>query len=91
MACGGVGGKIIEKMLENADVELGVDYLKDKETNWYDIPENVVGVVVDPITGNLATDESEHKKILYYIKGTEPSYTQEVFDEYEEKKEEITE
>lgn len=58
-------------------------YLKDKETNWYSIPENVVGVIVDPITGNLATDESPHKKVLYYIKGTEPSYTQEVFDEYE--------
>ena len=79
--------KYSKKIFANA-VE---NYLKDKETNWYDIPENVVGVVVDPITGNLATDESEHKKILYYIKGTEPSYTQEVFDEYEEKKEEITE
>ena len=58
-------------------------YLKDKEVNWYNIPENVVGVIVDPITGSLATDESYHKKILYYIKGTEPSYTQAVFDEYQ--------
>lgn len=73
------------------------NYLKDKETTWYDIPENVVGVIVDPITGNLATNESTHKKILYYIKGTEPSYTQAVFDEYEgvipntKKEDEITE
>ena len=70
-------------------------YLKDKEIKWYDIPENVVGVIVDPITGNLATNESTHKKVLYYIKGTEPSYTQEVFDEYEgiipDMKEEIVE
>lgn len=58
-------------------------YLKDKESSWYQIPDNVVGVIVDPITGNLATNESNNKKILYYIKGTEPSYTQEVFDEYE--------
>ena len=59
------------------------NYLKDKEEiNWYSVPENVVGVIVDPITGNLATNESTHKKILYYVKGTEPSYTQEVFDEY---------
>ena len=68
------------------------NYLKDKEVNWYTIPENVVGVIVDPITGNLASNESTHKKIIYYVKGTEPSYTQEVFDEYEgtvpEKKEE---
>ena len=66
------------------------NYLKDKEVNWYNIPDNVVGVIVDPITGNLATNDSSHKKILYYIKGTEPSYTQTVFDEYKgiiEKKE----
>jgi len=58
-------------------------YLKDKEVSWYSIPENVVGVIVDPINGNLATNESLNKKILYYIKGSEPSYTQQVFDEYE--------
>ena len=68
------------------------NYLKDKKVSWYSIPENVVGMIVDPITGNLATNESEHKKILYYIKGSEPSYTQEVFDEYNaNKKEEIKE
>ncbi len=59
------------------------DYLKDKDVKWYDIPSNVVGVIVDPITGNLATNESKNKKVLYYIKGTEPGNTQEVFDEYE--------
>ena len=72
------------------------NYLKDKETKWYDIPSNVVGVIVNPITGNLATEDCQNKKILYYIKGSEPSYTQEVFDEYDseinlEKKEEIIE
>ncbi len=61
------------------------EYLVDKEVSWYEIPSNVVGVIVDPITGNLATNESKNKKILYYIKGTEPGFTQEVFDEYEEK------
>ncbi len=64
-------------------------YLKDKECEWYEIPSNVVGVIVDPITGNLATDESKNKKILYYIKGTEPSYTQEVFDNYDKVQEEL--
>jgi len=59
------------------------DYLKDKETTWYKIPSNVVGVIVDPITGNIINSDDSHKKILYYIKGTEPSYTQEIFDEYE--------
>ncbi len=59
------------------------NYLKNQEVKWYEIPNNVVGVIVDPITGNLATNESKNKKVLYYIKGTEPGSTQEVFDEYE--------
>ncbi len=57
-------------------------YLKDKKVTWYDLPPNVVGVIVNPITGNLVTDSDTHKKILYYIKGTEPNYTSQVFDEY---------
>ena len=47
-------------------------YLKDKTVTWYDMPENVVGVLVDPFTGKLATNKSAKKKLLYYIKGTEP-------------------
>lgn len=54
--------------------------LKNKETNWYDIPENVVGVIVNPITGELADDQTEHKKMFYYIKGTEPTLTDENLD-----------
>lgn len=40
--------------------------------NWYDIPDNVVGLIMDPINGNIANNESLHKRILYYLKGTEP-------------------
>ncbi len=47
-------------------------FLKDKEDNWYNQPNNVVGVLVNPITGKIATDNDKNKKILYYIKGTEP-------------------
>lgn len=49
-------------------------YLKDKKDSWYSIPENVIGVLVDPISGELATNKNTKKKILYYIKGTEPIY-----------------
>ena len=56
-------------------------YLKDKEEVWYDMPNNVVGVVVDPISGLPADNSSTKKKVLYYLKGTEPSETQVVFDE----------
>lgn len=48
-------------------------YLEGKEESWYSIPNNVVGVLADPLTGKLATQKSEKKVILYYIKGTEPS------------------
>ncbi len=48
-------------------------YLKDKDTKWYDMPNNVVGVLIDPISGKPATAETKKKKMLYYIKGTEPS------------------
>lgn len=50
------------------------NYLRDKEYNWYEKPDNVVGVITDLNTGKVATNESKLKKILYYIKGTEPGY-----------------
>ena len=59
-------------------------YLKDKEEVWYDMPNNVVGVVVDPISGLPYDNSSTKKKVLYYLKGTEPSETQVVFDEINE-------
>ncbi len=46
-------------------------YLKDKESNWYEMPENVVGVLIDPISGKIA-DSTTKKQLTYYIKGTEP-------------------
>lgn len=49
--------------------------LFDKEEVWYDIPSNVVGVLVDPIDGELAGDNTSHKHMFYYIKGTEPTLT----------------
>lgn len=52
--------------------EIMEDYLKDKEDNWYEKPNNVVGVLVNPITGEIATDDDKNKKVLYYIKGTQP-------------------
>lgn len=50
------------------------NYLRDKEQKWYDKPENVIGVLTDVNTGQIATNESKLKTILYYIKGTEPGY-----------------
>lgn len=48
---------------------------------WYDMPKNVSAVLVEPISGRLATDTDKKKKMMYFIKGTEPSDSnQNVFD-----------
>ena len=60
--------------LKNMWVDITEGYFKNHETSWYDTPSNVVGVLVDAISGDIATNESEHKKIMYYLKGTEPYY-----------------
>ena len=56
-------------------------YLKDTESIWYSMPNNVVGVLVDPISGLPIEDNSKEKKVLYYLKGTEPTNHQMVFDD----------
>ena len=58
-------------------------YLKDKDNTWYEKPNNVVGVFVNPITGEIADENTKKRKILYYIKGTEPTYIQDVLKEIE--------
>ena len=55
--------------------------LQNKEDNWYETPNNVVGVLVDPVSGELATNDSKHKKIVYYIKGTEPTISKTPLDD----------
>lgn len=57
------------------------NYLVNDNDNWYDVPENVVKVLVEPISGKPATDQDEKKKEMYFIKGTEPSGEEAVFDE----------
>ena len=49
--------------LKNMWVDITEGYFKNHETSWYDTPSNVVGVLVDAISGDIATNESEHKKI----------------------------
>ena len=56
-------------------------YLKEKEKIWYEKPDNVVGCLVDPISGKPANQNSKKQKILYYLKGTEPTGEEAVFDE----------
>lgn len=57
------------------------NYENGKVDEWYDVPTNVSSVLVDPISGKPADDSSERKKIMYFIKGTEPRVTDQTFDE----------
>ena len=50
------------------------NYTKDRENTWYDLPSNVVGVLVDPISGEVANENTKNATMFYYIKGTEPTY-----------------
>jgi len=45
--------------------------LKDSGNNWYEQPENVVGVIQNSITGELTTS-NRRAYVFYYLKGTEP-------------------
>lgn len=60
-------------MMKNFWVDAMENYLKDKEDNWYETPSNVVGVFVDPISGEVATEDNSKKTLFYYIKGTQPN------------------
>lgn len=66
---------------KNVWADIVENYLKDKENEWYAAPKNVVGVIIEPVSGNLATDNSKKKKLTYYIKGTEPYVTNEDLDD----------
>lgn len=56
--------------IKNMWIDTMEDYLIDKQDNWYEIPDNVVGVLVDPISGEMTNNNK--KTLLYYLKGTEP-------------------
>lgn len=69
------------KYSRNIWVDAMEGYLEGHEDSWYKQPSNVVGVLVNPITGKPATENDTHKRIMYYLRGTEPTETDPVFDE----------
>lgn len=58
-------------------------FLEGKEEHWYEIPNNVVGMIVNPITGKPATASDTKRKLMYYIKGTEPTGEETEFENTE--------
>lgn len=63
------------KYSKNIWADVIEEYLRDKKEVWYDKPDNVVGVLTDLNTGKVADNNSKLKKILYYVKGSEPGNT----------------
>ncbi|MBQ4584251.1 MAG: penicillin-binding protein [Bacilli bacterium] len=46
------------------------NFMKDKETNWYEKPKNVIATLKDAITGENVIDKSK-ATLYYYVKGSE--------------------
>ena len=58
---------------KNIWIDTMEEYLKEKDGEWYDMPKDVVGVPIDPISGK--TDKKDkNKKVFYFLRGTEPTY-----------------
>lgn len=66
--------------IKNTWVDIMESSLKDNENTWYETPNNVVGVAIDPISGNAVNGGSK-AKVLYYIKGTEPTSNKYALDD----------
>ena len=47
-------------------------YLKDREDVWYETPENVVGTILDSVSGEKAKRQNK-SSLFYFLKGTEPN------------------
>ena len=52
-----------------------------EDADWYEKPSNVVGVLVEPISGKPSQDVSKNTKLIYFLKGTEPKESDPTFDE----------
>lgn len=58
------------KISKNIWVNTIEGVLKEKESNWYQIPKNIIAKEVNPISG---IRENNRKNLtIYYLKGTEP-------------------
>lgn len=64
--------------VEELQKDVGVD------EGWYEKPNNVVGMLVEPISGKPLSDTSKNTKLVYFLKGTEPKETDPTFDEIEQ-------
>jgi len=60
------------KVTKNIWADTIENCLSDKEEIWYEIPNNVVGIPLNPITGDYVT--TGKSTMYYFVKGSEPEY-----------------
>ena len=60
------------KVARNIWADTIENYLRNEDDSWFKKPKNVNAVLVNPINGKIATNNSKKKKFIYYLKGTEP-------------------
>lgn len=58
------------RIVKNIWVETMENSLKDTPHAWYELPRNVIGIPLNPITGTYATKGKS--SMFYFVKGTEP-------------------
>lgn len=58
---------------KNIWIDTMESYFEHHDASWYSIPENVVGVLVNPITGLVEDENDTKKEMFFYLKGTEPT------------------
>ena len=59
-----------------AALPIWIDFMKaavaDSPPRYFDIPDDVVSVRIDPFTGLLARENAPHSVVALFKKGTEP-------------------
>ena len=58
-------------MTKNIWADTMEEIQSDISNNWYETPDNVVGVILDSVTGEVTNNE-ERAIVYYYLKGSEP-------------------
>ncbi|MBE6156602.1 MAG: hypothetical protein E7161_02535 [Firmicutes bacterium] len=58
---------------------------KDIVDNWYETPKNVVGIILDAVTGEV-TNDADKAIVYYYLKGSEPTISNATIINEEKKK-----
>ena len=61
---------VYSKKIKNIWCDTIEEYLKDKETSWYEPSDNIIGIPLDAVSGDTPKS-SKNTVIYYYKKGTE--------------------